>query len=331
MDDFMNTDNQACFFYPTTVVILDDNRTFLDHLPSNLIQNFTYKLFDLTHEAMEFLTHQKKNIPSPNDFLENSDDYITNPLVFVNVSKIYAQLYNQKRFEIPSILIVDHDMPGMTGIEFCQALGNYPIKRIMLTGIADYKKATQAFNDGLINKFILKEDPNVFQALDQAIQVLQQDYFTQLSDSIIKNINVSLSSLLGQKNYQTFFSSFIKDNNIREYYLSDLAGSFLLVSHANELIWLVVQSEQDMNNFYQIGMDHGASPDVLAVLKKKEAMLCLFSESQFKEPVSNWSNHLQTTHAFKDIDGYYYSVIRGDEAVKATGVFCQEENIVFTS
>ena len=56
-------------------------------------------------------------------------------------------------------------MPDINGIEFCQNLKDKKVFKIMLTAEADSNIAIKAFNDGLINKFILKTTEHLHQGV----------------------------------------------------------------------------------------------------------------------------------------------------------------------
>ena len=227
----------------------------------------------------------------------------------VDIPKIRTRLQDKHRFKTPTIIIVDHDMPEMSGLEFCQKLNDYPIKKIMLTGAADHKLAVQAFNDGIIHKFIAKDDPNVFEVIDQAVFALQQDYFSELSAQITKNITTTTFSFLSNKAFQDFFADFIKKNHIIEFYLIDPIGSFLLVNHKGERLRLVVQSDQEIENYCQTAEDHNAPEAILQALTSKEKLLCLFSEEDFNQPIEKWADYLYSTQKIAGIGSGYYAVI----------------------
>jgi CheY-like chemotaxis protein len=309
MDDLMKTAKPQCFYYPTTVIIVDDNQTFLDNLPSNLSDRSLYTLFDTPLEALKFLQEHQNNLPTPEDFYELTDDFSTGIPLHVNIPKIHARLYDTKRFNTPTVLIVDHDMPGMNGIEFCRKLRDYPIKKIMLTGVADDKLAIQAFNDGIINKFILKDDPAVFEAIDKAIHDLQHDYFASLSELIIKNITTSTFSLLQDKIFQNFFSNFLEKNKISEFYLTDTIGSFLLLNKQGNVIRLAVQSDEQVENYLEVAKDHEASADIIRALDNREKLICLFSEEDHKQPVQKWDSYLHDANKIEELENVYYSII----------------------
>ncbi len=306
----MSATKPLCFYYPTTVVIVDDNQTFLESLPDNLSKSATYKLFDSPVNALEFFEHQRQHLPTPEDFLGVTDDLVTGVSLNVNIPKIRTRLQDKHRFKTPTVIIVDHDMPEMSGLEFCQKLNDYPIKKIMLTGAADHKLAVKAFNDGIIQRFIAKDDPNVFEVIDQAVFALQQDYFSELSAQIAKNITTTTFSFLSNKAFQDFFVDFIKKNHITEFYLIDPIGSFLLINDKGEQVRLVVQSDQAIENYCQIAEDHNAPEDIVKAISNKEKLLCLFSEEDFNQSVNNWETYLHPAYMINGLKDGYYAIIK---------------------
>ncbi len=65
----MSATKPLCLYYPTTVVIVDDNRTFLNNVVDNLTGNMRYKLFSSPKKALQFLQGQRKKIVTPKAFL----------------------------------------------------------------------------------------------------------------------------------------------------------------------------------------------------------------------------------------------------------------------
>lgn len=301
-----------CFYHPTSVVIVDDNNVFLENLPENLSDQSTYRLFDAPQKALKYLEEQKKSLLTSDNFAGKTDDLATGKSLNINLPKIRSLAENKDRFETPLVIIVDYDMPQMNGLEFCQKLdGQY--KKIMLTAAADDKLAVQAFNDGIIDKFIAKDDPNIFEKIDQAVHSLQQSYFTTLSTPIAKELTTTPSSFFANPIFQDFLKDFMQKNNINEFYLADAMGSFLLINNKNERFWLSVQSDQQIENYLQIMQDDdNASEEIINALNKKEKLLCLFSEEDFNQPVESWNAYLHPAHKIEGLNYAYYSFVKKD-------------------
>ena len=69
-------------------------------------------------------------------------------------------------------------------MEICRRLRNHPVRTVMLTGKADEKLATSAFNQGLIDRFVLKHDSATVDRLDELIAELQLDYFDRMRSEL---------------------------------------------------------------------------------------------------------------------------------------------------
>lgn len=300
----------TCFYHPTSVVIVDDNKLFLENLPENLNSQSKYTLFDSPVKALDYLDAQLKLVFTSDDFIGSTDDLASGKSVNVNLPKILSIAENNDRFNIPLVVIVDYDMPQLSGLAFCSKLSNR-YKKIMLTAKADDKIAIQAFNDGIINKFISKDDPNVFEKIDQAIHSLQHDFFAELSTPAVKALTTEKYSLFSNPIFQDFLKQFMQKNSITEYYLSDAIGSFLLRNQAGERFWLVMQTDQQIENYLQIMReDDNAEEDIIHALNKKEKLLCLLSESDFNQPIKKWRSYLQDAHTIENLNSVYYAFFK---------------------
>ena len=73
----------------------------------------------------------------------------------------------------------------MNGLEFCRNIQNLPIRKIMLTGRADTKLAVEAFNQKIIDKFLLKDvAEEIENTIYDALIEEQKVYFEKLSSSL---------------------------------------------------------------------------------------------------------------------------------------------------
>ena len=107
------------------------------------------------------------------------------------VKKIMEISKNKKRNEVIPVIIADYDMPEMNGISFFKKLKDKQGYKILLTGVAEEKMATDAFNTGIIDSYIKKGSLDLFDDLSQAIKNGREEYFKNESktaiDVIMKN------------------------------------------------------------------------------------------------------------------------------------------------
>ncbi len=81
-------------------------------------------------------------------------------MVNINIEAIRNELFNANRFDEVITLVLDYAMPGMTGLEVFKKLNKLSVRKILLTGEAGLDLALEAFNEGIIYKFILKNTPD---------------------------------------------------------------------------------------------------------------------------------------------------------------------------
>src|ERR1700679_2704533 len=151
-------------FYPTTVLLIDDNQAFLDNLQLNLNPHLIFSTCTQPKEVLEIITNQKEKSPravidncfKKNNYIINESDNFPDHTLSIDLSELYHAVYNPNRSDFIITLIIDHDMPGMKGLELCNHLKNNSVKKIMLTGAAEANIAVDAFNKGIIDQFILK-------------------------------------------------------------------------------------------------------------------------------------------------------------------------------
>ncbi len=171
------------FYFPTTVFFVDDSIDFLANLSLQLDPNLSFQLYDSPSNALAVL-NSDSNPTTPIErffsrYHHTNDLPLTHHVIDLNLDKVHREVYNEPRFEQVSVVVVDFDMPSIDGLEFCRRIKNSAIKKILLTGKADEKVAVQAFNEGIIDRFILKQNEDVIHTLNQAIVDLQQAYFRQ--------------------------------------------------------------------------------------------------------------------------------------------------------
>jgi len=304
-----------CCYFPTTVVFVDDDSIFLEHLPLTLSssktsfpQFFTYPL-----QALEFINAS----PSQGAFIKRSllsaaeEDY-EHRVIDVSVPIIHHEVFNSQRSKEISVIIVDQIMPQLTGLELCRQLVHPSIKRIMLTGEADEKFAIRAFNEGLIDHFIRKDSETFNDDLNKALETLQYEYFVNLSQIILQSLatDSKRSSPLNDPAFIKFFTDLCRQEHIEEYYLLDISGSFLLVDDKKKLRWLIVKTHEELNLLAghadaQDSLDH-----ILRPVRQRQSLLYFYDPEDSLAPVKEWVSFMYPVQGTikGQQDTYYYSL-----------------------
>lgn len=303
--------NVACFYHPITVLFLDDSKNFLATLELELANQGNMITCTDPEKASKLIDGAQSTISE--EILKSLDkrevDTATDYLVDLDIKKLHKLIYSPERFKRVAVLVVDYQMPEINGTEFCRSIQNKQLCKIMLTAEADQSTAINAFNDGLIDKFLLKQDESLYQGLTNAIAQLKQRYFNRLSHIILENLGKDFKALLSDKQFQELFCKIQKDSNAVEYYLVDPHGSFLFLDEKANPTWLIVRSEKELDEQVSIAEGLGASFELLESLNNREKLLFMFSESDYKRPIGDWSSLLVDANKFNDT--HYYSVFSG--------------------
>ena len=180
-------------YYPTTIVLVDDSMDFLNNLSLQLDPQLAYQLYGSPLQALDGINTSSSNKPlyerclSPyRDYSEIASFYSAQQVFVLDFGRIGNQVYNAQRFSEIAVAVVDYDMPEMNGLEFCQAINNPYIKKILLTGKADERVAVEAFNRGIIDRFIMKSDAQAAEKINAMVGHLQYQYFENIAHTIMR-------------------------------------------------------------------------------------------------------------------------------------------------
>ena len=306
-----------CCYYPTTTIAIDDDIDFLrvitQHLgiadcisytsPSKAIDSLECKKnFERIHSRVS------RDIIISDDVNTTPEDYAFN----VNMHKLHEEIYSNERFNDVSVLIIDYNMQEMNGIDVCETLRNHPAKKILLTGGIDKEDIViEAFNNGIINRFINKSDPSFPAKLKQAVSLLKEAYFRDLSTKILPNIARSQKTLLHNPAYINFTRNLQDQFNTVEHYLLDTIGSSLFLDSAGNPLWLIIKHETELDNFVDIANNQESSPQLLNTLTKRSMIPFFFSEEDYQQSASKWDDYLHPAYPLPGANGYHYSIIQG--------------------
>jgi len=171
----------------------------------------------------------------------------------VDVPAIHKEIYNNTRFDQISVMIVDYTIPNMSEAVLTQQLKGQGVQIILLIDAKDEALASTLFNQGVIQRFIRKDLSNFTHVLNITIESLQHEYFQKLSEIIFYSIaqksinpNCPLPMFLTDPMFIQFFSDFLREYSITEYYLIEEKGSFLCLNEQGTPSWLLVKHQDSL-------------------------------------------------------------------------------------
>lgn len=303
-----------CLYFPTMTIVVDDELSFLESLCFEVGYDVVLKSFQNPQRALHFLQHEyQAPVRAENWILKPAaepdfGDYVRE--FDIDIWKIHEEVYNMRRFEQIAVVVVDYAMPSMDGLTFFKELKESSFKRILLTGEADEKLAVEAFNQGLIHRFIRKDDPDYLTQLHEAIHDLEADYFRDISEiplAHLKNNCRFRTCCLDNSCFIKFFDHFLMTHEITEYYLAGPTSSFMLLDKNGKPSWLVVKDSEQMQ-FYTEMVSETSSPFVRQALKSRNYVPYFYNHRD--NFPAEWDNFLHPAKTIVgEVTNYYISYV----------------------
>lgn len=308
-----------CFFYPTTIICVDDDPAFLKWLKLSLEVNNQIIDFNTPHACMHFL-EQNYACVATSDYLI-AKQTLDQASLHAYVKKIHEKIYDADRVNEISTLMVDYHMPGIDGLSLYRSFEQTPYKKIMLTGEADQSLAVEAFNAGLIDQFVMKGQSDVIARLQALVERMQGQFFIEKSNFLIESL---LKTDLHTFSYFTDFElcerlkSLLEEHAIRELYLFNETGDYLLIDHLNQLWWLSIKNTERTNALIQSAKSlflQEPSPEaeqVYVQIASKEQLPLFILSPHLTDEIENWSAILTKPIEIKTNQDNYQILLKKD-------------------
>lgn len=262
------------FRFPTTTVMVDDHETYLGVVPLMLDPLQRIRSFSSPRQALAALRGQESRAVPGGGWLYRWREHpaSNHELMALDIDAIARTMHDPARFAEVSVVVVDQAMPEMDGLDFCRQLDNPYLGKVLLTGRADDETAIEAFNSGLIDRFIRKNDPRAMEKLQQAILALQQRYFERAGQFVSEAMALGDVHFLRDPVFVPVLREVVARFPAVECYLHVNPTGLLLIDPDGEGRFLLIQTDDDLRTHYEIASDLGAPLDVLAALRDGTAL-----------------------------------------------------------
>lgn len=282
------------FYFPTNVVLLDDDTNFLRHFSLLLDPRLPCRTINSAAAALEQMNSQVSLLHS---FMELANVTITDDAEehsYLDLNKVHNLVHQNDRFSQITVAIIDYDMPEMNGIEVCKRITHPEIKKILLTGKADEKLAVEAFNAGLIHQFIQKSNADVDKHVNQAVEKLQLEYFSAITSSVPITLANGAASFLADRNFNSNVMKLIRDNKIVEFYLWENPRGLLMLDETGNAKFMFVMPEEVLDTHYDMALACQAPEELLNLLKDKSHVPWFSTPDGYynSDCQQDWQNYL---------------------------------------
>jgi CheY-like chemotaxis protein len=308
------------YFHPTTVILVDDDLRFLDVFRKRSRRLFPVRTFSEPEQAIKFVRQSVPAFPRHIDCLRPCSDLFpdadwrpSDQAITFRPDRIRDLVFEGDRFAEISVVIVDYDMPTMNGLEVCRRIRDLPVKKLMLTGKADKDLAVVAFNEGLIDRFLIKHDVPLSEGVDVAVAQLQSDFFQRNRIMLDGVLGLVEQPFLSDPDVCQYLATVFVRENAVEYYLSAAPPGMLMLRADNSMILVLIQDAKALRVHEELARDSGMAPHALLAELARRVRQPWFPTESGAYDIAHfaWERHL---YAAERIGPWYCSMIETDAA-----------------
>jgi CheY-like chemotaxis protein len=238
----------ALFKRPTRLVFLDDDIFFLQVLQIALPQDWRADLFLNPHACLAHI--QKNGNALIQDFyqqqalLEKAKSPNSKYGLIFSILKYWHN--TPDRFNLVQLATFDFGMPGINGLDAFEKLGNWPGRRVLLTGQADDTLAVEAFNRAAIHKFIAKQGGDLRQSLLFQLPSLLEQPLPQTQAFWNQSLSFHQQQWLSEPTVVAALNRLVLENNWIEYAVTHAPFGLLAADPHGVVFWLQFTPETDL-------------------------------------------------------------------------------------
>lgn len=298
------------YSHPTMTVLVDDSDTFLQSLVFQLDPMQASVCF---HDPLAALEWFKANTASSELPLQvdhdNPNQSAEQRHVAVDLERIYRIAGQRQRFATPSVLVVDYSMPQMNGVAFCQAIAHLPCKKILFTGQADEKIAVDAFNRGLIDRYIKKSADDALDRLEEEVAALQRAFFEEQSETLRDMLALHEFSFLRCGALARVVRELYREHGFVEHYAFPSPSGILFFTADGQARLMVVETERGLNAQVEMARDSGAPPSLLQALEERRVLPYFPPDGMYSDDVGqHWHRYCATPHICQGLETWYWAL-----------------------
>jgi CheY-like chemotaxis protein len=307
------------FFHPTSILVLDDDPLFLESLDFQFSDELSVQTFTRPDAALDHLHAQARQHPDFSRFFKDcsemdlgSDARQGDRLLRLQLSELRSMADDHSRYQRISVAVVDYDMPKMTGVQFCRAIRDLPVKTILLTGKAGLETAIAAFNEGVIDCFLQKQDANVSLSLRREIKRLQEEYFEEISDPIRCALRLQSPNFFTDPEFIKVFNEVSAANGIVEHYVcASPPGVMMRDAEGNESFLLVCDLDETRSQ-WEAAETRSAPSDMLQLLRTRTAQAWFPTQRGLYHPdfEADWARYIWPAQLLPGSGSWTYSYIQ---------------------
>ncbi len=306
------------FYYPTTILIIDDDKFLIAALEEIFINKNKTVSFLSSSDCLDFLNKYKPPINHKKllQSVAENDNFVTpqhSPVDF-DVTSLSSILNNSERHNEISTMLIDYKMPEINGFELAKKINNQ-LKKILLTGKALESEAIEGFNNNLINRFIQKGKEDTEKNILKYTDELMLNYFNELSLPLLSHLETDFLLPQSDAIFIEFFLELCSEKNIEEYYLIDKNGSYLCVDDKGQKFFLVIHTDRSIKNWLDLNQSENAFSDNQKSDIENRSIIPFFGigKEAWQLDKDEWKKYLHIAFCLEGRENYYWAIVNTDD------------------
>lgn len=286
------------FYHPTTTLLLDDDGSFLESFRYRYCRSMRCEALTSPERALALLVaddsrfNRLTRASSPPAFeLSGIEHEQGEAVVTIDLSWVDRLAEDPARFQAISVAIVDFAMPSMDGVEFCRRIKSHSCCKLLLTGKAGDHTAVQAFNEGLIDTFLVKQDAKLSERLPLELRKLSERYFSRLSASLAPLTVRGPGRFLSDAVFSETLQKHALWEGVSEYYLMLDPPGFRIVRGTGSATRLLVYDFDMMRAQLETAIAEEAPQGLVEQIERRKSLLHFPTPGGFytREYASHWT------------------------------------------
>ncbi len=270
---------------PSALVFLDDETPYLEMLAIVLPRDWCVRF----HTRMrDYLAQVQRQALLWEDDIAQHQDIVDQWYKGQPLPNLVLDYWRKQsaRYGLPSIAVVDYAMPAANGLEVLKASPSWPPYRVLLTGKADEHTAVAAFNDGLIDRYVTKQNPDLVQ---QLVSALRQRYNApmDLHEGIWRNVlRRSQQQVLQDRVVQQALVEWRKAHDCVEHVVLPEPFGMLALDSAGYAHWLQFEMHKDLSAAVDLAKAAGHDAATIAAIAQGQ----MLSDAEWLQATNNDSS-----------------------------------------
>lgn len=241
---------------PKTILFLDDDVNYLESMALAMPENWCLQLYSRIDEFLDSVNQQS---------LAWEHDAQQHRLMITRWREgrsLAAQLLaywaqNEQRYTLASAGVVDYVMPAMDGLRVLGKCPPWLAFRVLLTGKADERLALDAFNQGMIHRFITKQHHDLARHLIDTLARFQRAPVDSYDSLWQGTLSVQQGLVLRDAQVSAALADIITSNRWVEYVVLPAPFGILALDDSAKAYWLQLEMQTDLGSAAELAREAG--------------------------------------------------------------------------